>query len=1038
MTIYTYNATNFDDNVSTYDLQNEYSWVTSGFEVNGLSGDDILNSSFIGRNGVDSINGGDGDDFMSLNSSYLSPLQITNYASFFGGYGTDSVYLTSDDSTSDFIINEYELIQFTVYGTAGEVTQVNVSPTVEIISLGGFYYLTEDIWNGRIRVVDFSEVYARAYNENSDWATYDLDTYTEYHSAATPEPTPAPVPTPTPTPEPEPNSSFEWGSFTKDENLFLEAEVSPGGVYDIYFTVTGSQSTYTYFDLYDFTDDLDLSLYQYSASLEQYEHISVSEEYGTKEESIFKALSPGDYILEISHYEDLDNSDELSSFTIDFNSSSFYENSFLPNDALFASQWHLLNNGQAGGIDNEDISAPEAWKIRSTSPDVVVAVIDEGIQLDHPDLNDNLWINSNEISGNGIDDDNNGYVDDIHGWNFPADSNYPYADINYSHGTHVAGIIGAEGNNGTGATGVTWDTQLMSLDVFNGSEGAYESDIIDAIYYAASNDADVINMSLGASYPYTTIDEWRIIDPNGYSEYYEALSYAVDQGSTVVIAAGNEDAHAGTHLSIPATFSSVIDGVISVAAIDNTGDLTDYTNYGSLVTIAAPGGGHDVGSGILSTVPGDSYEEVSGTSMASPIVAGAAALIKAENPNLTPVDIESIITDSADKYRDMTYLIQDGNYLNLKDALSLAQAYEIAPEPTPTPVPTPTPEPAPTDDPSNFDLLDFANLSPDQVGAFTPEVIQGFDPEQLFELDPEAFEGFTPDQVSAFTPEVIQGFEPEQLFELDPEAFEGFTQEQVGAFTAEVIQGFDPEQLHELAPVAFEGFTPEQVGAFTSEVIQGFEPDQLVSLKPAVFKGFSSNQISAFKPEAFTSFTSQILKKVKPSAMPGLVAEQVTAIADELFGALKPKQLGKMTPEAFRGVDAGQFNALAKKQMKKINDEKVSELNPKMIKGIDAATFAMLKSDAITGFTKQQFRKVSADQLNSLQEDQIQAIDEDAIPGLKKKILKKLDEAAFTSFSPDQLDDFTFKQLKAVDTEYIEVLDNDQQSAISGLIERLL
>ena len=109
-----------------------------------------------------------------------------------------------------------------------------------------------------------------------------------------------------------------------------------------------------------------------------------------------------------------------------------------------------------------------------------------------------------------------------------------------------------------------------------------------------------------------------------------------------------------------------------------------------------------------------------------------------------------------------------------------------------------------------------------------------------------------------------------------------------------------------------------------------------------------------------------------------------------------------------------------------------------MIKGIDAATFAMLKPDAITGLTKQQFKKVSADQLNTLQEDQIQAIDESAIPGLKTKILKKLDEAAFTSFSPDQLHDFTFKQLKAVDTEYLEALNNDQQSAISGLIERLL
>ena len=493
---------------------------------------------------------------------------------------------------------------------------------------------------------------------------------------------------------------YDWGLFSKHENYFLEDVVQENSTYDIFFTATGSEPIYAYFDLYNFTDDLDLALYQYSAYLDEYTQISVSEEEGDAEESIFKGLTPGDYILEISHYSDLDYSSEASEFTVDFNSVEYYENSLLPNDALFTDQWHLLNIGQAGGIDDEDIFAPEAWNIRSTSPDVVVAVIDEGIQLDHPDLDDNLWINSDEIFGNGIDDDNNGYVDDIYGWNFPANSNYPYADINHNHGTHVAGIIGAEGDNGIGTTGVTWDTQLMSLDVFNGSDGASDLDIINAIYYAANNNADIINMSLGSTYQYTTIDEWRISDPSTYSAYYEALSYAVAQGATVVVAAGNEDSYTGTHLSVPAAFSSVIDGVISVAAISNTGDLTDYTNYGASVTIAAPGGSDGFGAGILSTVPTSSYKEMPGTSMASPIVAGAAALIKAENPNLTPADIESIITDSADKYREMSSLVQDGNYLNLKDALSLAQSSQPSFTATPDPTPNPSPKPASAPDPT--------------------------------------------------------------------------------------------------------------------------------------------------------------------------------------------------------------------------------------------------------------------------------------------------------------------------------------------------
>ena len=122
---------------------------------------------------------------------------------------------------------------------------------------------------------------------------------------------------------------------------------------------------------------------------------------------------------------------------------------------MFASQWHLLNSGQAGGVDGEDIFAPEAWNIINRSPNVDIAVIDGGIQVDHPDLVNNIWNNSGEIPGNNIDDDGNGYIDDITGWNFANNNGIPYADL---HGTHVAGIIGAEGNNSKGISGVTWDT----------------------------------------------------------------------------------------------------------------------------------------------------------------------------------------------------------------------------------------------------------------------------------------------------------------------------------------------------------------------------------------------------------------------------------------------------------------------------------------------------------------------------------------------------------------------------------------------------
>ena len=148
----------------------------------------------------------------------------------------------------------------------------------------------------------------------------------------------------------------------------------------------------------------------------------------------------------------------------------------------------------------------------------------------------------------------------------------------------------------------------------------------------------------------------------------------------VVIAAGNDDLNNDTHLSVPAAFSEVIDGVVSVASLSNSGDLSWYTNYGSSVTIAAPGGNADgsVVGEIISTIPYSDYYGLSGTSMASPIVAGAAALLKAENNDFSPSDIEEILTSSADNYREWEYLVEDGNYLNLDEALYLAKTFEAS------------------------------------------------------------------------------------------------------------------------------------------------------------------------------------------------------------------------------------------------------------------------------------------------------------------------------------------------------------------------
>jgi len=471
------------------------------------------------------------------------------------------------------------------------------------------------------------------------------------------------------------SSTYDWGTLRKGDNYFFEDSVSPGDVYEIYFSYEDKRTLYPYFDLYNFSDDLDLYLYQLNSSGTEYFNIKSSEEPGSEEETLFKGIVAGDYVLQVSHFEDIDGIDGDAQFTIALDAESYYEEAVIPNDEYFDLQWHLINSGQAGGLDNEDILAPEAWNRRSTSPHITVAIIDSGIQLDHPDLINNIWNNSDEIYGNSIDDDGNGYIDDTYGWNFPASSPVPFA---HEHGTHVAGIIGAEGNNGIGVTGVSWDVQLMPLDVFNGTKGASDRDIIDAIYYAANNGADIINMSLGQTIKNANLSDYELYDPYGYSLYYDALTYAVSKGITVVIAAGNNDLNNDMHLSIPAAFSEEIEGVISVAALSNSGDLTWYTNYGSTVTIAAPGGNADgsVIGEIISTVPNSDYYGISGTSMASPIVAGSAALVKAENKNLSPANIENILTNSADKIRDWSYLVEDGNYLNLDEALLLAQTFK--------------------------------------------------------------------------------------------------------------------------------------------------------------------------------------------------------------------------------------------------------------------------------------------------------------------------------------------------------------------------
>jgi subtilisin family serine protease len=306
--------------------------------------------------------------------------------------------------------------------------------------------------------------------------------------------------------------------------------------------------------------------------------------------------------------------------------------SVVPNDPGFSQLWGLRNTGAGWGAAGVDIRATDAWESEAAtgSLSVKVGVIDSGIDHTHPDLAENIWVNPNEIPGNGIDDDNNGYIDDVRGWNF-ADGNNNAMDDN-RHGTHVAGTIGGRGNNGAGVAGVCWRVSMVPLK-FLGADGTGNiSDAIEAVAYATRLGVHLTNNSWGGG------------------SYSQALKDVIDAanaaGILFVAAAGNESNDNDASPSYPASYACP--NILSVASIDRTGRLSRFSNYGrSTVHLGAPGGS------IYSTVPGGRYETLSGTSMAAPHVAGVCALLKSRRPGMSHTQIRAKVLASA---RPMTAL----------------------------------------------------------------------------------------------------------------------------------------------------------------------------------------------------------------------------------------------------------------------------------------------------------------------------------------------------------------------------------------------
>lgn len=269
------------------------------------------------------------------------------------------------------------------------------------------------------------------------------------------------------------------------------------------------------------------------------------------------------------------------------------------------------------------IYAPEAWNAGITGKDVVVAVIDSGVDSNHRDLAGQFWINTDEIAGDGIDNDNNGYIDDVSGWDFTDGDNTPN-DLN-GHGTHVAGII-ASARNRFGSTGVAYNANIMPIRVLDADGDGSFGDLAKGIYYAVDNGADVINLSIGGDYNYSV---------------RAAIAYANSQGVFVSAATGNGGVESPFY---PARHSGSINNVLSVGAHNASDSHAWFSNYvgnSGAVQVDAPG------VNIFSTLPGSRYGRYSGTSSAAPFVSGLAALVLSVDPNFTPNLVRQFITEGA-------------------------------------------------------------------------------------------------------------------------------------------------------------------------------------------------------------------------------------------------------------------------------------------------------------------------------------------------------------------------------------------------------
>jgi subtilisin family serine protease len=323
-------------------------------------------------------------------------------------------------------------------------------------------------------------------------------------------------------------------------------------------------------------------------------------------------------------------------------------------DADYAKLWGMNNEGQTGGKVDADIDAPEAWQLHTGRSQAegahITAVIDTGVDYNHPDLKDNIWVNPGEIAGDGIDNDGNGVIDDVHGYNAYSDNGDPLDG--YGHGSHCTGTIAGVGNNKLGVVGVNQHANIMAVKIFNDQGSTNAAAIIRGIQYATKMGARI------------TSNSW------GGGAANEGIKQAfADSPALHIIAAGNNGRDNDKFPAYPANYD--LPNIVAVAATDHKDGLASFSEYGkTTVDLGAPG------VDILSTVPGG-YDVYSGTSMATPHVAGAATLIASYVPDISNENLKAALLGGVDKIASLDGKTVTGGRLNAHKSLELAKSLDF-------------------------------------------------------------------------------------------------------------------------------------------------------------------------------------------------------------------------------------------------------------------------------------------------------------------------------------------------------------------------